>query len=172
MRMVVMSRLAYTGQGANLSEAQIQRLDTVTLAYARKDLRLLAGFPTAPLIHHQLINHPLPSGVYYEARLGSLWRNLGREGRPAAITQDHLKRATRTRGMDLSVASPTRIQDTSPLDGGNYWINGVLQGLARSNLYLHRGGAPTLGSHTRQLLPNTDATEDTVRQLHRGGINT
>ena len=38
MRMVVMSRLAYTGQGANLSEAQIQRLDTVTLAYARKDL--------------------------------------------------------------------------------------------------------------------------------------
>ena len=74
--------------------------------------------------------------------------------------------------MDLSVASPMRIQDTSPLDGGNYWINGVLQGLARSNLYLHRGGAPTLGSHTRQLLPNTDATEDTVRQLHRGGINT
>ena len=41
MRMVVMSRLAYTGQGANLSEAQVQRLDTVTLAYARKDLRLL-----------------------------------------------------------------------------------------------------------------------------------
>ena len=30
MRMVVMYRLAYTGQGANLSEAQIQRLDTVT----------------------------------------------------------------------------------------------------------------------------------------------
>ena len=74
--------------------------------------------------------------------------------------------------MDLSVASPMRIQDTSPLDGGNYWINGVLQGLARSNLYLHRGGAPTLGSHTRQLLPSTDATEETVRQLHRGGINT
>ena len=131
MRMVVMSQLAYTGQGANLSEAQVQRLDTVTLAYARKDLRLLAGFPTAPLIHHQLINHPLPSGVYYEARLGSLWRNLGRGGRPAAITQEHLKRAMRTRGMDLSVASPMRIQDTSPLDGGNYWINGVLQGLAR-----------------------------------------
>ena len=40
MRMVVMSRLAYTGQGANLSEAQVQRLDTVTLAYARKDLQL------------------------------------------------------------------------------------------------------------------------------------
>jgi hypothetical protein len=159
MRMVVMSRLAYTGQGANLSEAQIQRLDTVTLAYARKDLRLLAGFPTAPLIHHQLINHPLPSGVYYEARLGSLWRNLGRGGRPATITQEHLERAMRTRGMDLSVASPMRIQDTSPLDGGNYWINGVLQGLARSNLYLHRGGAPTLGSHTRQLLPHTDATK-------------
>ena len=74
--------------------------------------------------------------------------------------------------MDLSVASPMRIQDTSPLDGGNYWINGLLQGLARSNLYLHRGGAPTLGSHTRQLLPFTDATEETVRQLHRGGINT
>ena len=61
MRMVVMSRLAYTGQEANLSEAQVQRLDTVTLEYAWKDLRLLAGFPTAPLIHHQLINHPLPA---------------------------------------------------------------------------------------------------------------
>ena len=32
MRMVVMPRMAYTGQGANISEAQIQRLDTVTLA--------------------------------------------------------------------------------------------------------------------------------------------
>ena len=42
MRMVVMPRMAYTGQEANLSEVQIQRLDKVTLAYARKDLRLLA----------------------------------------------------------------------------------------------------------------------------------
>ena len=86
MRMVVMPRMAYTGQGANLSEVHINRLDKVTLAYARQDLRLLAGFPTAPLIHHQLINHPLPSSVYYEARLGSLWRNIDREGRPAVIT--------------------------------------------------------------------------------------
>ena len=154
MRMVVMSRMANTGQGANnLSEAQIQRLDTVTLAYARKDLRLLAGFPSAPLIHHQLINHPLPSSVYYEARLGSLWRNIGRGGRPAVITQKHLERAMRTRGINSSVAQPMRIQDISPLDGGNYWLNGLLQGIVRSNLYLYKGGAPTLGSHTRQLLP-------------------
>ena len=82
MRMVVMPRVSYTGQGANLTEEQIQKLDSVTLGYARKDLKLLAGFPTAPLIHHQLINHPLPSSIYYEARLGSLWRNLGRAGRP------------------------------------------------------------------------------------------
>jgi hypothetical protein len=32
MRMVVMPRMAYTGQGANLSDAQIKRLDKVTLA--------------------------------------------------------------------------------------------------------------------------------------------
>ena len=38
MRMVVMPHMAYTRQGANLSDAQIKRLDTVTLAYARKDL--------------------------------------------------------------------------------------------------------------------------------------
>ena len=93
MRMVVMPRMAYTRQEANLSEAQIKRLDKVTLAYAWNDLRLLAGFPTVPLIHHQLINHPLPSSVYYEARLGSLWRNIGRGGCPAAITQGHLERA-------------------------------------------------------------------------------
>ena len=71
MRMVVMPRVGYTGQGANLTEAQIQRFDSVTLAYVRMDLKLLAGFPTAPLVHHQLINHPLPSSIYYEARLGS-----------------------------------------------------------------------------------------------------
>ena len=81
MRMVVMPRVGYTGQGANLTEEQIQKLDSVTLEYARKDLKLLAGFPAAPLIHHQLINHPLPSSIYYKARLGSLWRNLGRAGR-------------------------------------------------------------------------------------------
>ena len=97
MRMVVMPRLAYTGQGANLAEAHLKRLDSVTLTYARKDLRLMAGFPTAPLIHHHLINYPLPSSIYYEARLGSLWRNLGREGRPAVIVQEHLDRALRTR---------------------------------------------------------------------------
>ena len=65
-----------------------------------------------------------------------------------------------------------RIQDTSPLSGGNYWINGLLQGLERSNLFLHRGGAPTIGSHTRQLLPVTEGTQEIVLQLHRWGINT
>ena len=72
MRMVVMPRVGYTGQGANLTASQIQKLDSVTLAYARKNLKLLAGFPTAPLIHHQLINHPLPSSICYEVCLGSL----------------------------------------------------------------------------------------------------
>jgi hypothetical protein len=101
MRMVVMPRMAYTGQGANLLDAQIKRLDTVTLAYARKDLRLLAEFPTAPLIHHQLINHPFSSSIYYEARLGSLWRNIGRGGCPTVIAQEYLERPMRTRGIDL-----------------------------------------------------------------------
>ena len=73
----------------------------------------MAGFPTAPLIHHQLINYPLPSSIYYEARLGSLWRNLGREGRPADIVQEHLDRALRTWGMDATVAQPLRIQEAS-----------------------------------------------------------
>ena len=93
MRMVVMPRVGYTGQGANLTDAQIKKLDSVTLGYARKNLKLLAGFPTAPLVHHQLINHPLPSSIYYEARLASLWRNLGRAGRPSFIIQEQLDRA-------------------------------------------------------------------------------
>ena len=104
MRMVVMPRVGYTGQGANLTDAQIQKLDSVTLGYARKDLKILAGFPTAPLIYHQLINHSLPSRIYYEARLGSEWRNLGRAGRPSLIIKEHLDRALRTRGMDSNVA--------------------------------------------------------------------
>jgi hypothetical protein len=90
MRMVIMPRVAYTGQGTNSTDAQIRKLDSVTLAYAWKDLRLLAGFPTAPLIHHQLINHPIPSSMFYEARLGSLWQNLGIAGRPSLIMQEHL----------------------------------------------------------------------------------
>ena len=172
MRMVVMPRLAYTGQGANLAEAHIKRLDSVTLAYARKDLRLMAGFPTAPLIHHQLINYPLPSSIYYEARLGSLWRNLGREGRPADIVQEHLDRALRTRGMDATVAQPLRIQEVSTVDHSNYWINGLLQGLARSELYLNRGGAPTLSPTTRQIITGSPGTEGLLSQLRRWGINT
>ena len=49
MRMVAMPRLAYTGQGTNLAEAHIKQLDAVTLVYARKDHRLMAGSPTAAL---------------------------------------------------------------------------------------------------------------------------
>jgi hypothetical protein len=69
---VLMARIAYTGQGANLTEAQIQKLDSVTLEYARKELRLLPGFPAAAMSHHHLINYPLPSTAYHEAKLGSL----------------------------------------------------------------------------------------------------
>ena len=118
MRMVVMPRVGYTGQETNLTEDQIQTLDSVTLGYARKDHKLLAGFSTAPLIHHQLINHPLPSSIYYEARLGSLWRNLGRAERPSLIIKEHLDRALRTRGMDSNVAQSLQMIDTQSVDGG------------------------------------------------------
>ena len=121
-----MPRVGCTGQGANLTEEQIQKLDSVTLGYAGKDLKLLAGFPTAPLIHRQLINHPLPSSIYYEARLGSLWRNLGRAGRPSLIIHEHLDRALRTRGMDSTVVQSLQMIDTQPVNGGSYWINGLL----------------------------------------------
>jgi hypothetical protein len=171
MRMVVMPRLTYTGQGANLAEAHMQRLDSVTLAYARKDLRLMAGFLTAPLIHHQLVNYPLPRSIHYEAHLGSLWRKLG-EGHPADLVQEHLVRALRTRDMNLTVAQPLRIQDSSPLDHGNYWINRLLQGLARSELYLNCGGAPTLTSSTRQIITGPPDTGELLSQLRRWGINT
>ena len=167
-----MPRVGYTGQGANLTDAQIKKLDSVTLGYARKDLKLLAGFPTAPLVHHQLINHPLPSSIYYEARLGSLWRNLGRAGRPSIIIQEHLDRALRTRGMDPNVAQPLQMIDTQPVDGGSYWINGLLAGLHRSELYLHRGGAPTVQPTTRQLLDGPHLMAETLSKLRRWGINT
>ena len=77
---VLMARISYTEQKANLTEAQIQKLDSVALDYAQKELRLLPGFPAAAMSHHHLINYPLPSTVYYEAKLGSLWENLGRGG--------------------------------------------------------------------------------------------
>ena len=43
MRMVVMPRVGFTGQGVNLTEEQIQKLDSVTLGYARKDLKISNG---------------------------------------------------------------------------------------------------------------------------------
>ena len=112
MRSVVMPRIAYAGQGANLSEAHIKRPDSVTLAYSKGDLRPLAGFPKAPMIHYQFINYPLPSSIRYDARLGSVWQNLGREGRPAEILCEHLESALRTRGSDPSMAQPLRIKDS------------------------------------------------------------
>ena len=45
MRMVVMPRVSYTGQGANLTEEQIQKLDSVTLGYARKTQLLASQLP-------------------------------------------------------------------------------------------------------------------------------
>jgi hypothetical protein len=37
MRSVVIARIAYTGQGGNLNELQLQKLDSITLHHARKE---------------------------------------------------------------------------------------------------------------------------------------
>jgi len=58
---VLMARIAYTGQGANLTKAQIQKLDSVALEYARKELRLLPGFPGG---HVSPPPHQLPTPQY------------------------------------------------------------------------------------------------------------
>ena len=42
---VLMARIAYTGQGANLTETQIQKLDSVALQYARKGAKATPGVP-------------------------------------------------------------------------------------------------------------------------------
>ena len=75
-----LTRMAYTGQDANLSDSHIKRLDTVTPAYDRKDLRLLAGFPTAPLIHHLLINHPYQAVYTMKHDLADYGATLKGEG--------------------------------------------------------------------------------------------
>ena len=80
--------------------------------------------------------------------------------------------ALQTRGMDSSVAQPLQMIDTQPVDGGSYWINGLLTGLKRSELYLHRGGAPAVQSTTRQLLDSSTLVAETLSKLRRWGINT
>jgi len=74
--------------------------------------------------------------------------------------------------MDSSVAQPLQMIDTQPVDGGSYWINGLLTGLKRSELYLHRGGAPAVQSTTRQLLDSSTLVAETLSKLRRWGINT
>ena len=83
------------------------------------------------MTHPHLINYPLPSTTYYEARLGSLWRNLGRVGRPAEIVTEHLDRALRSRGYDPSLTFPTPIPTGPTVEGGKYWMNGILAGVQR-----------------------------------------
>jgi hypothetical protein len=124
------------------------------------------------LIYHQLINHPLPSSMYNDTRLASLWWNLNRAGRPSLIIQEHLNRALRMRGMDPTVAQSLQIQDIQPIDGSSYWINGLLTGLQRSKLCLHWGGTPASTSTTRQLLLNPNLTAETIARLRRWGITT
>ena len=74
--------------------------------------------------------------------------------------------------MDSGVAQPLQMIDTQPVDGGSYWINGLLTGLQRSELYLHRGGAPAVQSTTRQLLDSSTLVAESLTRLRRWGINT
>ena len=74
--------------------------------------------------------------------------------------------------MNPNVAQPLQMIDTQPVDGGSYWINGLLTGLQRSELYLHRGGAPAVQSTTRQLLDSPTLVAETLSRLRRWGINT
>jgi hypothetical protein len=79
--------------------------------------------------------------------------------------QEHLDRALRTRGMDPTVAQPLQLQDVLLINGSRYWINGLLTGLQRSGLYLHRGGTPTSTSTTRQLLLDPTLTAEMISRL-------
>jgi hypothetical protein len=65
-----------------------------------------------------------------------------------------------------------QLQDSLPIDGSRYWINGLLTGLQRSKLYLHRGGTLASTSTTGQLLLNPTLTAETIARLRRWGITT
>jgi hypothetical protein len=69
--------------------------------------------------------------------------------------------------MDATVAHPLRINEASTIDHDNYWINELLQGLARSELDLNHGGAPTLFLTTRQVITGPPVTEGLQSQLRR-----
>ena len=175
MRSVVMPRNAYAGQGANLSEAHITPSgfgDTGLFEERSQATRGISQSTNDPLSVHQL---PLPSSIYYDARLGNVWRNLGREGRPAEFLREHLESALRTRGSDPSAAQPFRIKDSYfvcffikilnsflPIDKGNYGIHRLIQGLQGSDLYLYRGDALQLENNTHQLLPRDAGGTDLI----------
>ena len=74
--------------------------------------------------------------------------------------------------MDSIVVHSFQMIDTQPVDGGSYWINGLLTGLQRSELYLHQGGAPAVQSTTRHLLVNSTLVAETLSRLRRWRINT
>jgi hypothetical protein len=49
MKSVVMAQVAYSDQGGLLSDAHLQKLDSVILPHARQALQKLSGFPSTPL---------------------------------------------------------------------------------------------------------------------------
>ena len=120
--------------------------------------------------HHHLINYPLPSTVYHEAKLGSLWRNLGRGGRPAQLVQKHLHRAMRTRGYDPDDPQPVALTEDETWDQGTYWINGIINGLGRSDIQLARGGDTRDQRDSHRRIREQDGWGTAETELRRWGI--
>ena len=77
----------------------------------------------------------------------------------------------RTRGYDPDDHQPVALTDEETWDQGTYWINGIINGLGRSELQLARGGANSDSTNSRRRIQEQEGWGDAVTELRQWGIN-
>jgi hypothetical protein len=71
----------------------------------------------------------------------------------------------RTRGYDPDDPQPVALMEDETWDQGTYWINGIINGLGRSELQLARGGANRDQMDSRRRIREQDGWGAAVTEL-------
>ena len=76
----------------------------------------------------------------------------------------------RTRGYDPEDSEPVALTEDETWDQGTYWINGIINGLGRSELQLARGGDTRDRMDSRRRIREQDGWGAAATKLRRWGI--
>ena len=77
----------------------------------------------------------------------------------------------RTRGDDPDDFQPVALTEDEAWDQDTYWINGIINGLERSELQLARGGANSDQMNSRRRIREQNGWGAAATELRQWGIN-